>query len=55
MEEIHSAYQDAVNGLPSQRPVMEMTIPSALDKTISPPGTSDYCALQNASYIMSNK
>uniref|UniRef100_A0A803KYE5 Uncharacterized protein n=1 Tax=Chenopodium quinoa TaxID=63459 RepID=A0A803KYE5_CHEQI len=38
MEEIHSACQDALNGLPSQRPVMEMTIPSVLDKTISPPG-----------------
>ncbi|KAH7520037.1 hypothetical protein FEM48_Zijuj08G0101200 [Ziziphus jujuba var. spinosa] len=38
MEEIDSACQDAVNGLPSKRPVIEMTIPSALDKTISPPG-----------------
>ncbi|XVF62032.1 hypothetical protein PTKIN_Ptkin08bG0184400 [Pterospermum kingtungense] len=39
MEEIDSACQDAVNGLPSTRPVIEMTIPSVLDKTISPPGT----------------
>ncbi|XP_061336454.1 uncharacterized protein LOC133283593 [Gastrolobium bilobum] len=38
MEEIHSASQDAVNGVPSRRPVIEMTIPSAVDKTISPPG-----------------
>ncbi|KAA3457506.1 pyridine nucleotide-disulfide oxidoreductase domain-containing protein 2-like isoform X1 [Gossypium australe] len=38
MEEIDSACQDAVNGLPSRRPVIEMTIPSILDKTISPPG-----------------
>ncbi|OIW09724.1 hypothetical protein TanjilG_09397 [Lupinus angustifolius] len=38
MEEIHSASQDAVNGVPSRRPIMEMTIPSVLDKTISPPG-----------------
>ncbi|XP_017970318.1 PREDICTED: pyridine nucleotide-disulfide oxidoreductase domain-containing protein 2 isoform X3 [Theobroma cacao] len=38
MEEINSASQDAVNGLPSRRPVIEMTIPSVLDKTISPPG-----------------
>lgn len=38
MEEIHSACQDALSGLPSQRPVIEMTIPSSLDKTISPPG-----------------
>ncbi|GMY11527.1 pyridine nucleotide-disulfide oxidoreductase domain-containing protein 2-like [Fagus crenata] len=38
MEEIHSACQDSANGLPSRRPVIEMTIPSVLDKTISPPG-----------------
>ncbi|PIN07087.1 Phytoene desaturase [Handroanthus impetiginosus] len=38
MEEINAACQDSVNGIPSQRPVIEMTIPSALDKTISPPG-----------------
>ncbi|CAL5197593.1 unnamed protein product [Lathyrus oleraceus] len=38
MEEIHSASHDAVNGIPSRRPVIEMTIPSILDKTISPPG-----------------
>lgn len=39
MEEIGSACLDAWNGLPSGRPVMEMTIPSSMDKTISPPGT----------------
>lgn len=39
MEEIHSACQDSANGIPSRRPVIEMTIPSVLDKTISPPGT----------------
>ncbi|KAK7814426.1 pyridine nucleotide-disulfide oxidoreductase domain-containing protein 2 [Quercus suber] len=38
MEQIGSACQDAWNGLPSRRPVMEMTIPSSLDKTLSPPG-----------------
>ncbi|XP_051140411.1 uncharacterized protein LOC127257908 isoform X8 [Andrographis paniculata] len=38
LEEIDSACQDSVNGIPSRRPVIEMTIPSALDKTISPPG-----------------
>ncbi|GAV68764.1 NAD_binding_8 domain-containing protein [Cephalotus follicularis] len=38
MEEIDSACQDAANGLPSRRPIIEMTIPSVLDKTISPPG-----------------
>lgn len=39
MEEVHAASQDAVNGVPSRRPVIEMTIPSVLDNTISPPGT----------------
>ncbi|KAL8152065.1 hypothetical protein V2J09_021873 [Rumex salicifolius] len=38
MVEIHSACQDAINGLPSRRPIIEMTIPSSLDETISPPG-----------------
>lgn len=38
MEEIDAACKDALNGLSSRRPVIEMTIPSSLDKTISPPG-----------------
>ncbi|KAJ0507543.1 putative amine oxidase, FAD/NAD(P)-binding domain superfamily [Helianthus annuus] len=38
IEEIETACQEARNGLPSRRPVIEMTIPSVLDKTISPPG-----------------
>ncbi|OMO84412.1 hypothetical protein COLO4_22077 [Corchorus olitorius] len=38
MEGIELACRDAWNGLPSNRPIMEMTIPSSLDKTISPPG-----------------
>ncbi|KAF9620525.1 hypothetical protein IFM89_013146 [Coptis chinensis] len=38
MEEIDSASRDAWNGLPSRRPLIEMTIPSVLDRTISPPG-----------------
>ncbi|KAK9948613.1 hypothetical protein M0R45_004181 [Rubus argutus] len=38
MGEIGAACQEAWNGLPSRRPVMEVTIPSSLDKTISPPG-----------------
>ncbi|KAF3791661.1 Pyridine nucleotide-disulfide oxidoreductase domain-containing protein 2 [Nymphaea thermarum] len=36
--DIDRAHRDALNGLPSQRPLIEMTIPSVLDKTISPPG-----------------
>ncbi|KAI5069333.1 hypothetical protein GOP47_0015634 [Adiantum capillus-veneris] len=35
---IDVACQEAWSGLPSQRPIIEMTIPSSLDKTISPPG-----------------
>lgn len=38
MDEVHTACHDAENGLPSRRPVIEMTIPSTLDNTISPPG-----------------
>ncbi|AED95829.1 putative amine oxidase, FAD/NAD(P)-binding domain superfamily [Arabidopsis thaliana] len=38
MDEVHSACHDSENGLPSRRPVIEMTIPSTLDNTISPPG-----------------
>ncbi|PKA47487.1 prolycopene isomerase [Apostasia shenzhenica] len=36
--EIDLGYHDAVNGMASKRPLIEMTIPSVLDKTISPPG-----------------
>lgn len=42
MEEIASGCQDAVNGIPSRRPIIEMTIPSVLDKTISPPGMQNF-------------
>ncbi|MCO5563317.1 hypothetical protein L7F22_016957 [Adiantum nelumboides] len=35
---IDVACQEAWSGLPSQRPIIEMTIPSSLDRTISPPG-----------------
>lgn len=38
MHEIDNAYREAVLGIPATRPVIEMTIPSALDSTISPPG-----------------
>ncbi|XP_027099707.1 uncharacterized protein [Coffea arabica] len=38
MEEVDSACQEAVNGFPSKRPIIEMTIPSVLDKTLSPHG-----------------
>eukprot|EP00850_Spirogloea_muscicola_P021807 SM000262S09886 [mRNA] locus=s262:47966:52629:- [translate_table: standard] len=38
ISDIHKAYTDAVKGCASTRPLIEMTIPSALDRTISPPG-----------------
>ncbi|GAQ78062.1 FAD/NAD(P)-binding oxidoreductase family protein [Klebsormidium nitens] len=38
MADIHTAYQECVNGHPSSRPVIEMTIPSSLDATIAPLG-----------------
>eukprot|EP01034_Spumella_vulgaris_P021985 gene21985-28072_t len=38
MEEIDHAYREASVGMPATRPVIEMTIPSSLDETISPPG-----------------
>jgi phytoene dehydrogenase-like protein len=36
MDEIEFAYREASMGLPATRPVIEMTIPSSIDKTISP-------------------
>jgi phytoene dehydrogenase-like protein len=38
MEEIDHAYREAAAGMPASRPVIEMTIPSSVDRTISPPG-----------------
>ena len=38
MEEIENAQREASMGIPATRPVIEMTIPSSLDKTISPEG-----------------
>jgi phytoene dehydrogenase-like protein len=38
MEEIENAYRESSMGMPATRPVIEMTIPSSLDRTISPEG-----------------
>ncbi len=38
MEEIENAQREAAMGIPATRPVVEMTIPSSLDRTIAPPG-----------------
>nr|XP_046257561.1 pyridine nucleotide-disulfide oxidoreductase domain-containing protein 2 [Scatophagus argus] len=38
VEVLETAYKDAMNGRPSARPMLEMTIPSVLDPTLAPPG-----------------
>lgn len=38
LEYIERAYEDARRGMPSQRPVIEMTIPTSVDRTLAPPG-----------------
>ena len=38
MEHIERAYDDAKYGRPSRAPIIEATIPSALDDTLAPPG-----------------
>jgi phytoene dehydrogenase-like protein len=38
MEEIENAHREASMGIPASRPVIEMTIPSSLDSTVSPKG-----------------
>jgi len=53
MDDIDKAYQDCVNtGEPSKKPIIEMTVPSVLDKTISPEGKhviglfTQYCPIK---------
>lgn len=36
--QIEAGYRDAMNGIPSRTPVIELTIPSAVDNTLAPPG-----------------
>ncbi|KAI5706721.1 hypothetical protein M8J76_016737 [Diaphorina citri] len=38
MQQVFDAYQDATQGIPSRRPMIEMVLPSSLDNTLSPPG-----------------
>src|SRR5262249_15851477 len=38
MDSIERAYDDAKYGRPSARPILECTIPSAVDPTVAPPG-----------------
>jgi len=52
---ISSAYQDGLEGKYSRTPMIEMTIPSSLDKTLAPPG-HHVCLLftQYAPYTLSD-
>uniref|UniRef100_A0A8D8XEX2 Pyridine nucleotide-disulfide oxidoreductase domain-containing protein 2 n=1 Tax=Cacopsylla melanoneura TaxID=428564 RepID=A0A8D8XEX2_9HEMI len=38
MQDVVDAYEEASQGRPSTRPMIEMVIPSSLDSTLSPPG-----------------
>ncbi len=38
LDEIEHAYVDALGGRPSARPIIEMTIPSSLDRSLAPEG-----------------
>ena len=38
LEYLERAYDDAKYGRPSERPIVEMTIPSSVDSTLAPPG-----------------
>ena len=38
MQDLEQAWFDAQRGYPSTKPIVEMTIPSAVDPTIAPPG-----------------
>ncbi|MGE3315337.1 MAG: phytoene desaturase family protein [Planctomycetaceae bacterium] len=38
MDYLERAYDDAKYGRPSERPIVEMTIPTSVDRTLAPPG-----------------
>jgi phytoene dehydrogenase-like protein len=55
LEGLERAYDDAKYGQPSARPVIEMTIPSALDRTLAPPGHHMVCLfVQYAPYRLAS-
>ena len=37
---IEAAYRDAISGVPSRHPILEITFPSTLDSTLCPPGAA---------------
>ncbi len=38
LDDLEAAYADALTGRPSQRPIIELTIPSTVDPDLAPPG-----------------
>ena len=38
IEELNKGYYECQRGYPSERPLVEMTIPSSVDNTLAPPG-----------------
>jgi phytoene dehydrogenase-like protein len=42
MKDIDNAYREALSGKPSTKPIIEMTIPSILDKTLVPQGSGHH-------------
>ena len=42
MEQIEVAYNEALKGVPSQHPIIEMTIPSILDNSLVPAGSGHH-------------
>lgn len=38
LQDLETAYFDALQGIPSRKPIVEMTIPTSVDKTIAPEG-----------------
>jgi len=42
MQQIEDSYNDAFSGKPSTHPIIEMTIPSVLDKTLIPEGSGHH-------------
>lgn len=38
MQDLEDAYFDALNGIPSRKPIVEMTLPTSVDSTIAPDG-----------------
>jgi phytoene dehydrogenase-like protein len=43
LDDLERAYDEAKYGRPSSRPIIEMTIPSSLDRTLAPPGHHVIC------------